>query len=66
MRKTLPFLAVGLLVLGSGCQNGQRRMMTQMQGKQAPDFELSALDGKKARLSEFRGKPVILAFWAFG
>jgi thiol-disulfide isomerase/thioredoxin len=30
----------------------------------APGFALRAVDGKTIRLSEFRGKPVILDFWA--
>lgn len=29
----------------------------------APDFELTDLDGKKVRLSSFRGKVVVLNFW---
>ena len=33
-------------------------------GKTAPDFELSTLDGKAAHLSDFRGKAVVLNFWA--
>ncbi len=31
---------------------------------QAPDFTLEALDGKSTRLSDFRGKAVLLNFWA--
>ncbi|MDQ7030680.1 MAG: redoxin domain-containing protein [Ardenticatenia bacterium] len=30
----------------------------------APDFELPTLDGASVRLSELRGKPVIVNFWA--
>jgi cytochrome c biogenesis protein CcmG/thiol:disulfide interchange protein DsbE len=30
----------------------------------APDFALQSLDNKTVRLSDFRGKPVVLNFWA--
>lgn len=33
-------------------------------GKTAPDFTLQTLDGKEARLSDFRGQPVFINFWA--
>lgn len=33
-------------------------------GEKAPDFELKTLDGKTAKLSDYRGKKVILNFWA--
>ncbi|AST07450.1 membrane-associated thiol-disulfide oxidoreductase [Anoxybacillus flavithermus] len=33
-------------------------------GEIAPDFELMTLKGKKMKLSQFRGKKVILNFWA--
>ncbi|GAA5344695.1 thiol-disulfide oxidoreductase ResA [Planifilum fimeticola] len=33
-------------------------------GQTAPDFELTTLDGKTVRLSEFRGKGVLINFWA--
>ncbi|MGJ5818740.1 redoxin domain-containing protein [Paludibaculum fermentans] len=32
--------------------------------KPAPDFELKTLDGEKVRLSDLRGKVVLLNFWA--
>lgn len=36
----------------------------KMQGQVAPDFSLSTLDGKTMKLSDFRGKAVLLNFWA--
>ncbi|MFC1915334.1 TlpA family protein disulfide reductase [Chloroflexota bacterium] len=33
-------------------------------GKLAPDFQLSDLDGQPISLGDFRGKPVLLNFWA--
>lgn len=34
------------------------------EGDVAPDFEFSAFDGSRIRLSDFRGRPVLLNFWA--
>jgi cytochrome c biogenesis protein CcmG/thiol:disulfide interchange protein DsbE len=33
-------------------------------GHPAPDFTLTALDGSEVSLSDFRGQPVVLNFWA--
>ena len=33
-------------------------------GKVAPDFELADIEGEAVRLSNFRGQPVLLNFWA--
>lgn len=33
-------------------------------GTPAPDFKLDNLDGKAVKLSDFRGKTVVLVFWA--
>ena len=33
-------------------------------GERAPDFAIAGVDGGTVRLSEFRGKPVVLNFWA--
>src|SRR6476661_6100772 len=36
----------------------------KMQGQPAPDFSLASLDGKTLKLSDYRGKAVLLNFWA--
>jgi peroxiredoxin len=33
-------------------------------GKLAPDFEISTTDGERVRLSDFRGRPVVINFFA--
>lgn len=58
--------AVGFLAL-SGCATSDKRLLdSQWLGKQAPDFALVTNDGQNVRLSDYRGKPMILAFWAHG
>ena len=37
---------------------------SKLVGQPAPDFTLSGLDGQQVTLSELRGKPVALNFWA--
>jgi TonB family protein len=38
--------------------------MPSLEGKPAPAFEVQSLDGKPYRLSELKGKVVLLEFWA--
>ncbi|HUS19598.1 MAG TPA: TlpA disulfide reductase family protein, partial [Terriglobales bacterium] len=33
-------------------------------GKAAPEFELATLDGKLVKLSDYKGRPVLVNFWA--
>jgi len=36
----------------------------KMKGKAAPAFTLTTLDGKKVSLSDYKGRPVLVNFWA--
>lgn len=62
MSRILAAILVTILVLGliiTGCEAEAPETSNK-----APDFELPGLDGKPASLSDFRGKPVLLNFWA--
>ena len=63
----IPFLQVGMAASLSqpeypscnsfGIQRFQER-------KQAPAFSLKSLNGEQISLSDFKGKPVLITFWA--
>ncbi|MBS1823262.1 MAG: TlpA family protein disulfide reductase [Acidobacteria bacterium] len=36
----------------------------QMRGKPAPAFSLTSLDGKEVSLADYKGRPVLVNFWA--
>ena len=40
------------------------RALSAKVGEMAPNFSLTTLDGEQLRLSDFRGTPVVLNFWA--
>ena len=44
--------------------NPQPISAAEAKGRQAPDFTLQDLQGKPVKLSDFRGKAVLLNFWA--
>ena len=35
-------------------------------GKPAPEFSVTLTDGRRVSLKDFRGKPVLVNFWASG
>src|SRR5579859_4392262 len=45
-------------------QNTVANLQGNVQGVMAPDFTLKSLDGKDVKLSDFKGKAVLLNFWA--
>ncbi|MBS0267099.1 MAG: TlpA family protein disulfide reductase [Planctomycetes bacterium] len=51
---------IGLACLTTSCDSGHQEGV----GSPAPDFEFQPLGGKTKRLSDFRGKPVIVNFFA--
>lgn len=57
----------GLIIIAfAGCiAPAGRAFDFPLKNKPAPDFELTALDGSKVKLSDYRGKPVVLAFFAY-
>lgn len=61
MSRMFKILAIilSLVVLLAGC-GGQGLSV----GDPAPDFQLNSLDGQTVSLSDFKGSPVLLNFWA--
>jgi len=45
-------------------KHGPIKLVGDVQGVRAPDFTLPSLDGRKVKLSDYRGKAVLLNFWA--
>lgn len=46
-----------------GETNDQKKPKTAEVGKPAPDFELTDIDGKTHKLSDYKGKTVVLEWW---
>lgn len=54
-----------LLLIGlTGCASSVDAQPAADVTKTAPDFTLTTLDGRQVTLSEYRGQPVLLNFWA--
>ena len=56
-------LVSGLIMAGCSGPTSAPAQGPQI-GKLAPDFKLSNLEGQSVSLGDFRGKPVLLNFWA--
>jgi thiol-disulfide isomerase/thioredoxin len=42
----------------------EQGLQSDLRGKPAPDFELNTIDDKKIKLSDLRGKAIVVNFWA--
>lgn len=63
--RSLTIISILLLILVTGCTTPQVSPQISPQvGEKAPDFALTSLDEQKISLSAFKGKPVLLNFWA--
>ena len=56
---TLAIVLMTSVLLVVGCSSPAPQV-----GKPAPDFQLPNLEGQPISLSDFRGKPVLVNFWA--
>ena len=54
---------VAVTLLASSCTTKGPAPSSQL-GQVAPEFSLSTLDGRQVALSQYRGKVVVLDFWA--
>jgi peroxiredoxin len=67
MRRLLVLLLVVLVSLPmatAGCHFGGDATPVARVGMSAPEFTLPALDGQSVSLGDFKGKPVMVNFWA--
>ncbi len=53
----------GIVALADGLNPTERPVSSEV-GRAAPDFLLAAVDGGEERLSDYRGKWVLINFWA--
>ncbi len=63
VKKVLVLLTIGFLTLGTYGSWAAMALMGLKPGDSAPDFQITAIDGKEITLSNLKGKIAILAFW---
>lgn len=72
LKKIFPVLLLGITISVSACEKNEQKNndmgydqpASLMADKKAPDFNLKTPDGKQIKLSSYKGKIVIVDFWA--
>ena len=66
MRLVLVAVAVGGLIgiVAYAFTRDERYMRTPVTAKRAPSFTLTLFDGQVVKLEDFRGRTVLVNFWA--
>ena len=66
MKRLIAIIALMLPFLGAAAQDLDAEYAVDLlrPGVQAPDFTLNDISGKPVTLSSFRGRQVVLVFWA--
>lgn len=63
--KSILFFCSFLLILASSQLAAERPLLKQLSGRStAPEFELVDLEDKIHRLADYKGKPIVVNFWA--
>jgi cytochrome c biogenesis protein CcmG/thiol:disulfide interchange protein DsbE len=64
----LAVVVIGMLAVGKYLdrtrQHGPVKLVGDVRNLPAPNFELPTLDGRRVKLSDYRGQAVLLNFWA--
>lgn len=65
MRLLYQFFIVVIFTLATACEAAPTQSLTPIPSKpQAPEFKMMDMDDKIHKLSDYKGKPVIINFWA--